>query len=382
MSLNFSFATAGEIIFGNNSLGQIAGIVKNFGKKALIVSGNNSENAQRISQLINQNAETVQLKVISEPTTEIIENGVEFARQHGCDLVVGVGGGSVIDSAKAIAALVPNKGKLFEYLEVIGKGKPLIEKPLPCIAIPTTAGTGAEVTKNSVIKSTRHKVKVSLRSNLMYPNVAVIDPVLTYSMPPELTASTGVDALTHLLETYVSNQSNGFIDKLCEEGLKRISRSLLNAYFNANNATAREDMAFASMLGGMALANVKLGAVHGFAGPMGGMFAIKHGEICACLMAAVIETNVEVLTKKKMDTSKFDKLATLLTGNPEAVAKDAVAWIKDLVEKLKIPTLSKFGITNNDFTELITNAKNASSMKGNPVHLNDDELTGILEKSL
>ena len=296
--------------------------------------------------------------------------------------LVAVGGGSVIDGAKAIAALVPNTGDLMDYLEVIGLGKPLTEASLPCIAIPTTAGTGAEVTKNSVIKSVEHNVKVSLRSELMYPDIAVLDPVLTYSMSPALTASTGVDALTHLLETFVSNAANPFIDMLCRDGLKRISRSLLKAYKDRNDADAREDMAMASMLGGMTLANVKLGAIHGFAGPMGGMFPIPHGAVCACLMSAVIEMNIEALKEKNQNIPKFDELAQILTGSDLAKAEDAIVWADNLVSELQIPSLSAFGLTENNFPEAVQKAKNASSMKGNPIELSVEQLTWILEKSL
>jgi len=304
------------------------------------------------------------------------------AREKACNLVIGLGGGSVIDGAKAIAALVPNQGELIKYLEVIGEGKPLSASPLPFIAVPTTAGTGAEVTKNAVIKSLEQKVKVSLRSDLMFPDIAVVDPVLTYTKPPELTAATGMDALTHLLETFVSNQANPFIDMLCRDGLKRISHSLLKTYQDGYNQQARENMAWASMLGGMALANVKLGAVHGFAGPMGGMFPIPHGAVCACLMPAVIEININTLREQNKDVSKFIELASILTGKKKTIAHDAVDWIENMVYQLKIPMLSKYGLTETDFKVLIEKAKKASSMKGNPVNLNDEQLNWILKKSL
>jgi alcohol dehydrogenase class IV len=299
-------------------------------------------------------------------------------------VVVGIGGGSVIDSAKAIAALAPNKGELIDYLEVIGKGRKLMEAPLPCIAIPTTAGTGAEVTKNSVIKSTEHNVKVSLRSDLMYPNLAVIDPVLTLTMPPSLTASTGVDALTHLLETFVSSQSNPFIDMICREGMKRISTSIIQAFSDGNSLEARENMAMASMLGGMALANVKLGAVHGFAGPLGGMYPIPHGAVCACLLPAVMEVNITALKYKnqKNQLLKFDEVARILTQNNSAIAEDGVIWVKELVKKLQIPSLSDFHLSPGSFPDLIEKAKNSSSMKGNPVELDDEQLYEILSRSL
>ncbi|WP_297086875.1 iron-containing alcohol dehydrogenase [uncultured Draconibacterium sp.] len=381
MESNFSFATAGQLIFGNHSVNSVPDLVTNFGKKVLLVTGGNKSKAAELRTAFPDETECTYYSIKGEPTTSVIEEGVQLARIKKCDVVIGLGGGSVIDSAKAIAAMATNPGKLMDYLEVIGLGKPLSQKPLPCIAIPTTAGTGAEVTKNSVLKSVEKQVKVSLRSNYMYPDIAVVDPVLTYSMSPALTASTGVDALTHLLETFVSSQANLFNDMLCREGLTRIARSLLKAYKNGNDRTAREDMAMASMLGGMALANVKLGAVHGFAGPMGGMFPIPHGAVCAGLMAAVIETNINALQREGKALTKFDELAKILTANPNAVAADAVIWAADLVSTLRIPSLSAFGITKEDFAELVKKAKASSSMKGNPVELTDEDLYRILEKS-
>nr|WP_321358559.1 iron-containing alcohol dehydrogenase [uncultured Draconibacterium sp.] len=382
MAVNFSFATAGQIIFGNHSLEKVPDLVAGFGKKVVLVTGKNSSRAEELMAKFSPETDTVLFNVSGEPTTDLIERGVQLAREHASDVVVGIGGGSVIDSAKAIAALATNKGELLDYLEVIGRGKPLTEKPLPCIAIPTTAGTGAEVTKNSVIKSPENNVKVSLRDNQMYPDIAVVDPVLTWSMPPALTASTGVDALTHLLETFVSNQANPFIDMVCREGMTRISRSLRKAYKDGSDKQAREDMAMASLLGGMALANVKLGAVHGFAGPMGGMFPIPHGAVCACLMSAVIEENIRALRDSKLDSSKYDELAKILTGNEKAMSNDAVIWAAELVAELQIPSLSEFGLSRDDFPVLVKKAKVASSMKGNPVELADEQLFRILERSL
>jgi len=385
MGLNFEFATSTRIIFENGSFKKVPVFIAEMGTKVFIVTGKNTILAGQLSEWLTEiNIQYEIFNIQTEPTTTDIEQGTDLARKTRCNIVVGIGGGSVIDSAKAIAALVPNSGELTDYLEVIGKGRKLEKAPLPCIAIPTTAGTGAEVTKNSVIKSTEHNVKVSLRSDLMYPNLAVIDPVLTLTMPPALTATTGVDALTHLLETFVSKQSNPFIDMVCIEGMKRISTSLELAFTDGNNPEARENMAMASMLGGMALANVKLGAVHGFAGPLGGIFPIPHGAVCACLLPAVMEVNIAALKSKNHENKllKFDEVARILTGNSSAIAKDGAIWVKELVKKLQIPSLSDFHLTPASFPELIEKAKNASSMKGNPVELDDEQLYEILDRSL
>ena len=385
MGVSFQFATSTRIIFENGSFKKVPDLINELGSKVFIVTGKNTTLATQLSKwLADTKIEFEIFAVFSEPTTHDIEKGTELAQKSGSNIVVGIGGGSVIDSAKAIAALVANTGELTDYLEIIGKGRKLAEAPLPYFAIPTTAGTGAEVTKNSVIKSTEHHVKVSLRSDLMFPTVAVIDPELTLTMPPKITASTGVDALTHLLETFVSCQSNPFIDMLCREGMKRISTSLEQAFLNGNDLEARENMAMASMLGGMALANVKLGAVHGFAGPLGGMHLIPHGAVCACLLPAVMEVNIEVLKEKQLDKQllKFDEAARILTQNNYAVAEDGAIWVKEMVKKLKIPSLSDFHLSSESFPELIEKARNSSSMKGNPVELEYENLYEILNKSL
>ncbi len=384
MGLNFAYATSSEIIFGSGSFNQVGNRVGAY-TNALIVCGKSNHNAERLlSLLVQQHIKGTIFNIYSEPTIDVIQQGIELGRETGCDVVFGIGGGSAIDSAKAIAAMIPNHGPLLDYLEVIGLGKPLVQDPVPCIAIPTTSGTGAEVTKNSVIKSADKKVKVSLRSDKMYPVLAVIDPQLSLSMQQNITASTGVDALTHLMETFVSNQSNPFIDTFCRDGMKRIARSLEKAFLNGNDLNAREDMAMASMLGGMALANVKLGAVHGFAGPMGGMFPIPHGEICACLLPAVMEVNSEVLkiTDEQHYLQKYREIAQIFTGHKNAGIEEGIKEISGLVKRLGIPKLSKFGIPESDFPELIDKAKNSSSMKGNPVKLNEDQLIAILEKSM
>jgi alcohol dehydrogenase class IV len=385
MGMNFEFTTSSRIIFGCGSVAKVPGILDGKGHNILLVTGKNRERAKPLTdKLPTGKYEVFTFGVVGEPTTEIISQGVEYAHKKNCELIIGFGGGSVIDSAKAIAALAPNKGRLMDYLEVIGKGSKLETDPLTFIAIPTTAGTGAEVTKNAVIHSPEYNVKVSLRSPLMFPDAAVIDPELTLSMPPEITATSGMDALTHLLETFVSNQSNTFIDNFCREGMKRIASSLRRAYDNSNDIQAREDMAFASLLGGMALSNVKLGAVHGFAGPMGGMFPVPHGAICALLLPAVMEVNIKAVSKQKPDSYylKFIEVAKILTGNSKARAEDGIHWAAEMVKYLKIPSLSDYGVTATDFPVVVEKAKRASSMKGNPLVLSDNELMEILVRSV
>jgi alcohol dehydrogenase class IV len=322
--------------------------------------------------------------VADEPTTDVARGGTEYARDAGCDFVIGFGGGSVLDTGKAIAALLTNGGAPLDYLEVIGRGQSLARPAAPYIAIPTTAGTGSEVTRNAVLASSEHGVKVSLRSPLMLPRVAVVDPGLTHSLPPEVTASTGLDALTQVMEPYVSNRANPMTDGVCREGMRRAARSLGRAYENGDDPAAREDMAVASLFGGLALANAGLGAVHGFAGPLGGMFHAPHGSICATLLPHVMAVNVQALQERHPDSEalqRYDEVARILTGNATATAIDAVTWVRDLCEALQVPSLASHGLTRADFPVLIEKASAASSMRGNPIELTPDEMREILARA-
>ena len=384
LNMGFEFRTASRIIFGNGSILKVPKLLAEFGNKILLATGKNPERVAAFLELLNKGKfETTIFNVVKEPTIEIVTQGVQLARETDCEIVVGIGGGSVIDAAKAIAALTPNPGHILDYLEVIGAGKSLQNKPLTCIAIPTSAGTGSEVTKNAVLLSPEHKVKVSLRSPLMFPDVAVIDPELTASMPPHVTASTGLDALSHLLETYVSNEQNFITDMAGRDGMRRISFSLLQAYKNGKNIAAREDMAKASFLGGVTLANAKLGAVHGFAGPIGGMFAAPHGVICGTLLPFVMVQNIKLLKEQGLKNSikRYTNVAQILTGKQEATAEEGAAWVHELNLQLNLPKIKNIGITAEDFPDIIKKAKQASSMKGNPVALTNKDLEDILRSA-
>jgi len=385
LMIRFEFATTSRIIFGRATLKEVPALATQMGGRPLVVTGKNTERAAPLLALLKTTGmQPLTFGVPGEPTIEMTLEGIQLARKKACDVVIGIGGGSVIDAAKAIAALLTNTGDIMDYLEVIGQGQPLTQASAACIAIPTTAGTGAEVTRNSVLESTEHRVKVSLRSPTMLPDLAVIDPELTYSMPLSLTASTGLDALTQILEPFVSSQSNPLTDALCREGLKRVARSLRRAFEKGSDTAAREDMAIASLFGGLALANSKLGAVHGFAGTMGAMFSIPHGVICACLLPHVMEVNVKALQRRGTleFLSRYDEVARLLTGKPDAGATDGIDWIHDLCNALDVAPLFELGITEAHFPEMIAGAKRASSMKGNPVELTDEELIEILRKAV
>jgi alcohol dehydrogenase class IV len=271
-----------------------------------------------------------------------------------------------------------------DYLEVIGHGKALAHASAPFIAIPTTAGTGSEVTRNAVLASPEYRVKVSLRSPLMLPMIALVDPALTTDLPPAITASTGLDALTQLIEPYVCSRANPMTDALCIEGIQRAARSLRKAFENGSDLAAREDMAVASLFGGLALANAGLGAVHGFAGPIGGMFPAPHGAICAALLPQVMEANIRALGQRQPHSDalrRYDEVARLLTTRRDARCGDGVEWVRALISDLRIPKLATYGIASAHLPEIVEKAEHASSMKANPIALTKAELQSILEKS-
>jgi alcohol dehydrogenase class IV len=384
--MRFEFATATRIIFGAGTLKEVGPLAAGLGSRALVVTGRSSHRAAPLlDALAAQGVDTVTFAVPDEPTTHLVSAGTQRAREAGCDVVIGIGGGSVIDTGKAIAALLTNGGEPLDYLEVIGKGQPLTRPPAPCVAIPTTAGTGAEVTRNAVLASPQHRVKVSLRSPLMLPRLALVDPKLTHSLPPEITASTGLDALTQVIEPYVSILSNPLTNALCQEGIRRAARSLRRVYEQGDDAAAREDIALVSLFGGLALANAKLGAVHGFAGPLGGMFRAPHGAICGRLLPHVMAVNVQALQERAPESRalrRYDEVARLLIGTPRAAARDGVSWIKALCETLHVPPLGTYGVTEDDFPLLIEKASKSSSMQGNPIELTADEMQEILTQAL
>ena len=384
--MQFEFSTATRIIFGAGKAREIGTYALTLGRRAMVVTGRSSARAAMIlEQLDKQGMEAISFSVQGEPTTDLALAGVQKARQAACDWVIGIGGGSVIDTGKVIAALLTNEGKLLDYLEVIGKGKPLENMPAPYVAVPTTAGTGAEVTRNSVLESPEHRVKVSMRSPLMLPRCAVVDPELTYSMPPPITAGTGLDAFTQLLEAFVSNQANPLTDGICREGLRRTAGALVRAYEDGRDAEAREAMSLASLFGGLALANAKLGAVHGIAGPLGGMFKAAHGSICGRLLPFVMEMNILALQMREPESPSLDRyreVARIVTGKTDAGPSDGISWVQNVCSRLKLPPLSHYKITQADFPLLVEKAQAASSMQGNPIQLTEEELVKILRQAL
>ena len=408
---HFDFATATRIIFGAGALREIGPLARQYGSRALVVTGRDPSRAERLLAALRQHGvQAVTSPVISperrylaaelvaasglqpaasavtgEPDLQTVEGGLALARQEGCELVISLGGGSAIDAGKAVAAMLANEGELLDYLEVVGRGKALRWPSVPFIAIPTTAGTGSEVTRNAVLASPRHRVKVSLRGLGMLPKIALVDPELTHALAPALTASTGLDALTQLIEPYVCSRANPMTDALCVEGLRRAAGSLRAAFENGRNAAAREDMAVASLFGGLALANAGLGAVHGFAGPIGGLFPAPHGAVCAALLPHVMEANLRALRERQAESPtlrRYDEIARLLTHSATAVAGQGVEWVRRLVADLGIPGLAAYGLSAQHIPDLVDKAAKASSMKANPITLTAEELSGVLRDAL
>jgi alcohol dehydrogenase class IV len=338
-----------------------------------------------VASLIAGGVSVVRFAVRGEPTIGDARTGVDLARAAGCDLVVAVGGGSALDAGKAVAALAANPGDVLDYLEVVGAGRPLTAPGLPFVAVPTTAGSGSEVTRNAVLAAPDAGVKASLRSPFMLPRVALVDPDLARDLPPDVTAATGLDAIAQLIEPYLSTRATPFTDALCGDGIARAARALTVACRDGGDASARGDMALASLFGGMALANAGLGAVHGFAGPIGGRFRAPHGAVCAALLPHVLRVNVRALADRIPDSpvrARADRVGQWLTGRAHAGAGDAVSWLDAVRRDLAIPSLRAYGIGAADVPRLVAQARLSSSLRSNPVDLTDEELAEILQAAL
>jgi len=384
--MQFEFATATRIIFGEGAIRQVAPAAITWGHRVLVVTGHALEPANRLREdLQARGAQSFTIAVEGEPTVDLIARGLEQARGEQCNVVIAIGGGSVIDAGKAIAALLTNSGDLMDYLEVVGKGNALQNPAAPFIAAPTTAGTGAEVTRNAVLGVPERQVKVSLRSPWLLPRLAVVDPELTFGLPPAITARTGLDALTQLIEAYVSIRSNPMTDGFCAQGIPLAARSLRRAFYEGDDPEARRDMSLAALFSGLALANAGLGVVHGFAAPLGGRFPAPHGAICAAILPYGMEMNLRALRARAPQSAalrRYREVARMLTGRGDATAEDGITWTREICQELEIPPLKTYGMREEDVPALVAEAAKASSMKGNPLVLTPEELEEVLLRSL
>lgn len=379
---SFDFGTASRIVFGAGRAAELAALVQGWGRKALVCTGTQSNRHRDLIAALPMPSEI--FPVPAEPTVELAGSAVQTARAHGADVVIAIGGGSVIDLGKAVAMLLGNGGDPLDYLEVIGRGRPITRPSVPFIAVPTTAGTGAEVTANAVLSSPEHGRKASLRSELMIPRVALVDPLRTLDCPPSVTAASGLDALTQCLEPYVCIQASPLTDALATEGLRRAGTGLRAAYADGSDIRARTDMALCGLLGGMSLANAKLGAVHGFAGVIGGLVDAAHGAVCAALLAAVVEVNVAALRDREPNSPalvRYRNASMLLAGSPDATVSDGIEWIRQTVEVLGIPGLTELGLRPDMWDDIVAKTRTASSTRGNPIELTEGELHRVLARS-
>jgi alcohol dehydrogenase class IV len=383
--MRFEFATATRILFGLGICTEVPELAVPFGRRALVVVDSSERAEFLLEGLLGKGIINTVFEINKEPDVKSILMAMHRYKDSACDLVIGFGGGSVIDTGKAVAALSANPGDPLDYLEVIGLGRELKKPSAPYIAIPTTAGTGSEVTRNAVIAVPEKRVKVSLRSPFLLPRIAVVDPELTYSLPQEITARTGLDALTQVIEPFVCNDPTPLTDIICRDGIARAGQSLLNAYQDGRNTTARENMSLVSLYGGMALANARLGAVHGLAGPLGGMYPAPHGSICARLLPLVMEANLQALRSRQQDSpalTRYREVGQLLTSNTLSTADGGVDHVREICERMAIRPLGIYGLKSDDFSTVIAQAQKSSSMRGNPILLTDQELRGILEKAM
>ncbi|HLX51601.1 MAG TPA: iron-containing alcohol dehydrogenase [Streptosporangiaceae bacterium] len=379
----FEFATAGRIIVGAGRAGELPGLLAGLGSRVLVCTGSGA--SRHAGLLARLELPATVFPVATEPTVELARAALAAARAHDADVVVAIGGGSVIDTGKAVAMLLGNGGDPLDYLEVVGAGQKITRPPVPCVAVPTTAGTGAEVTANAVLGAPAHGVKASLRSPLMLPRVALVDPELTVSCPPRVTAASGLDALTQCLEPFVSVRATPLTDGLARQGLRHAAAGLRAACADGGDLQARTDMALASLLGGISLANAKLGAVHGLAGVVGGTAEVPHGMACAALLAPVIEANVRALRSGPPGhpaLARYAEVAQLLTGRTGVAVEDGIDWIRETATLLGVPRLSTFGIRPGQAGDIAAKALRSSSMQGNPVPLSQDDLRAVLLRAI
>lgn len=375
MGLSFSLKTPGTILFGSGERRHAPGVAVHFGTRVLLVTGAKSVDATGLPELF---PEALRWSVAGEPDVAVVDAGARLARESRRDVVVAVGGGSALDAAKAVAALATNEGGVAEYLEGQDAVRPLEQPPLPIVALPTTAGSGSEATRNAVIRVPGRGVKRSLRHDRLLPRFAIVDPELSGTAPLPVAAAAGLDALTHLIEAYLSTGAQPTTDALALPGA-RMAYAALRAL--AAGKPDAESMALASLWGGIALANAGLGAVHGLVAPLGGRCAIAHGNACACLLDAALRTNLEALRSRAPQSPALPRLAGLAAALGEPSPEALAAALGRLRRDLGVGGLAAFGFRREDIAAVVKDSR-GSSMKFNPVVLTDGELADILEASL
>jgi len=380
--LKFEFIAPEKIIFGEGTITLVGKEAKRFGKRVCLITGKTAMAKSGVLNYVSKSLQELELevvlfdKVIPEPTIKMVEEGLSLVKATECELVIGLGGGSVLDVAKAVAGLANNGGSCVEYQE----GRKIEKRGLPFMAIPTTAGTGAEATYNAVITNEEKKIKQSIRDYSLMAKVVIVDPLLTLTLSPNLTTISGMDTLVHLIEGYVSKGANILTDSLAITGIKLISASFKKVIEDAQDKKARADMALAALLGGMVLANAGLGAVHGLAAPLGPLYNLPHGLVCAVLLPYVMEYNLETCMPKFAQIAySLDKQTTNLSM--EGAAFEAVVLVEELISSLKLPfNLASLGVQERDLPSIVQQV--SSSLKYNPREANFKDLINILKNAM
>ena len=384
--VRFDLAVPTDVRFGAGRVSEVPQALVELGaNRVMVITGRTTSRADAIRSTLNEaGISTMVFGVAAEPSIERVRAAVALLAEAGCDAVLGFGGGSALDVAKAAAVLATSGSDPMDHLEVIGAGRPIERAGLPCVAVPTTAGTGSEVTRNSVLSGSG--VKASLRSPLMLPKVALVDPDLLVGVPKPTIAASGMDALSQLIEPLLSLRANPFTDALARDGIRRSARSLSRAYQERmDDPGVREDLALASLFGGVCLANSGLGAVHGLAAAAGARLSAPHGAVCAAVLAAAMDVNLRALRERAPGHSalgRMDEVAALLTDRSDATPEDAIVWLEELTSALSIPGLASYGLDQDQISAVVAAAQKASSMRGNPIELSDEEVSEIVTRSL
>ncbi len=397
----FNIARLPRILFGEGSVAEIPTQVAAFGKHILIVTGAQSFRAtahwDTLQQSLREQGITSETFAVGgEPSPDGVDQAVKDYRNSGIEVVLGIGGGSVLDAAKTIAGLLPHGNSVMDHLEGVGKGIAYQGPSVPFIAVPTTAGTGSEATKNAVLSRSKAEngFKKSFRHDCLVPQVAIVDPALLASCPPDLLAANGMDAFTQLLESYVSSNANPLTDALAISGITAFRDGFFAAWEAKDEAAAkagRSQLAYASLISGIVLAQAGLGSVHGLASPLGAFFPCPHGVVCGTLVAEATDINIAALHERASDSialTKYANIGAVLANQsakrqaePAALCTTLVETLRNWTERLALPKLSTYGMQTADIDKVVANCR-GGSMKTNPIVLTDAELRELLQRRL
>jgi alcohol dehydrogenase class IV len=371
----FGFATAGTLRFGRGSVAEAVPFARAQARRVLLLRSRSVAAADDLLKSLRESGDVLDLQASGEPDLPGIEANVAIAQDFRPDLIIAIGGGAIIDHGKALAALIPAPHSAMRYLEVVGEGQPLDNAPLPLVAIPTTAGTGAEVTRNAVIQVPEARRKVSLRDPRLYPALALVDPDLCLSCPKSVTLASGLDAITQVIEPFICSRANPVTDVLCRDAIPR-GLSALRRLMDKDEGHAWDDMALTSMFGGIALANAGLGAVHGFAGVIGGQTGAAHGAICGTMLVPVLRANSQVAPEGSITRQRISWVI-------EQIAREFghLPDFQNWVRGHGLPTIGGLGVTAEMHANIARDVVQSSSYRANPVELRDGMLLQILAES-